>query len=34
VIDGSKLPDWVMNGGSRGGDGALLDVNEWVAISP
>jgi minor extracellular serine protease Vpr len=28
-IDGSKLPSWVLNGGNRGGDGPLLQLNEY-----
>ena len=29
VIDGSKLPDWGLDGGPRGGDGNLLDNFEF-----
>ena len=29
VIDGSKLPDWTLNGGSNGGNGPLLDGPEF-----
>jgi subtilisin family serine protease len=28
-IDGAKLPSWVLNGGSRGGNGPLLQLNEY-----